>query len=164
MKKFAIQIVILTATIFGVLYLAYHQDLILPYLPFNPPSPLQQLKVGEVVVNIEIADTVAKRTKGLSGRESLATDSGMLFVFQTPKKYQFWMKGMKFALDLIFIRDGKIVDLLKNVAPPTPNQSNSQLPIYEPVVPIDMMLEVSSGFIDQHNIRAGDVILLVKNQ
>ena len=69
---------------------------------------------------------------------------------------------MKFSLDLIFIRKGRVVDLLRNVLPPTPGQKDSELSIYAPIVPIDMMLEVNSGFIDARGIRIGSQIFLIQ--
>ena len=164
MKKFGIQIVILLVIIFGALYLFYNSSLLAPFLPGNFPSPaVSQIKVGNVVIKVEIADTAAKRAQGLSGRDNLASDSGMLFVFPIVKQHQFWMKGMKFSLDFIFIRDGKVVDLMRKVPPPQPNQQDNTLTVYEPVVPIDMMLEVNSGFVDASNIKVGDQVLLVEN-
>lgn len=121
-------------------------------------SDMKQVRINEVLLNVEVADSAGRRAQGLSGRESLASDSGMLFVFPESKKYQFWMKGMKFPLDLIFIRNGKVVDLLANVSPPASGQAESSLTIYEPVVQVDMLLETNAGFIEANRIRIGDII------
>lgn len=51
---------------------------------------------------VAIADTDEKRTKGLSGRDNLAQDQGMLFLFDKPGNYPFWMKDMRFPIDIIF--------------------------------------------------------------
>lgn len=163
MKKFWIQFTILTLVVLAALYVFYNPDT-LGFLTPNRPQTLNQtlLKIGDTVVNTEVADTPDKRGKGLGNRESIASDSGMLFIFESSKKYQFWMKGLKFPLDFIFIRDGKVVDLLRNIDPPTSGQDDSALPVYEPVVPIDMTLEVNKGFIDAHNIRIGDTVFLMK--
>ena len=72
------------------------------------------------------------------------------------------MKGMNFPLDFIFIRDGKVVDIIPNVQPPLPNQPDSNLPVYEPTVSINMMLEVSAGFVAAHSIKLGDQVYLIK--
>lgn len=162
MKKFWIQFIVLAIVIFGSLYFFYHQDLVVPFLPNQHPVLENKIKIGDTIINIEVADTAAERNKGLSGRDSLASDSGILFVFPTEKKYQFWMKEMKFPLDFIFIRNGKIVDLLPNIPPSSPAQQDQNLPIYEPIVPINMMLEVNSGFALSHNIQIGDMVFLLK--
>lgn len=117
-----------------------------------------QLKVAGTVVKIERADTPEKRRQGLSGRDSLATDSGMLFIFEKSGKYSFWMKGMKFALDFIWIKDKKVVDILKSIPPLQSGQKDETLPIYQPKVEVDSVLEVNGGFTDSHGIKIGDIV------
>jgi uncharacterized membrane protein (UPF0127 family) len=130
----------------------------------NVAAPTQQIKINNAVINIEVADTAAKRAKGLGGRDDMDPNLGMLFIFQEEKQYQFWMKGMKFPLDFIFISQGKVVDIIPNVAPPSsPNVDDAGLPVYQPTVPINMMLEVNSGFAASHNIKVGDTVFLLKS-
>ncbi len=70
------------------------------------------------VMQVEVASTKASREQGLSGRESMGDDEGLLFVFETPGKYGFWMKDMKFPLDLIWISEnGTVVDIERNLTP-----------------------------------------------
>lgn len=166
MKKFWIQVIALTLIIFGGFYFYTNPSFFLNFFPNNFLSNIQtpqtELKIGDNILKVEIADTQETRSKGLSGRESLAIDAGMLFVFNSSDKYQFWMKGMKIPLDIIFINEGKVVDFLKNVPPPAPNQKDSDLQKLSPTVPVDMVLEVNSNYIDTHNIKIGDTITLVK--
>lgn len=122
----------------------------------------QQIKIGDTVVNVDVADTPSLRTAGLSGRQSLGEGQGMLFVFPESKKYQFWMKGMHFPLDFIFISQGRVVDILPNIAQPS-SSNQTDLPVYEPTVPIDMMLEVNAGFAGSHNIKVGDSVFQIQN-
>ena len=69
-------------------------------------------------VQLEKADTVEARQRGLSGRQYLAPNSGMLFVFDNSDKQCMWMKDMKFNLDIVWLdADKKIVDLKENVKP-----------------------------------------------
>lgn len=162
MKKFWIQIVTLTLVIFSGFYFYSNPSIFYAFFPNLTPSTLTNLKVGDNTLKVEVADTPDSRTKGLSGRESLATDSGMLFVFSESKQSRFWMKGMKIPLDIIFINGGKVVDFLKNVPPPSLNQKDSDLPILIPSVPIDMVLEVNSNYIDSHGIKIDDKVVLMK--
>lgn len=158
-----IQITALLAVAFTAMYVTLNPSLMDYVFPRPPAPPKQtQIKVGEAFINIEVADTQVLRTKGLSSRDSLASDSGMLFIFPETKKHRFWMKGMKFSLDFIFINEGKVVDLLRNVPPPLPKQADNSLPVYEPVAVINMMLETNSGFIDAHNIKVSDNVFLIQ--
>lgn len=125
----------------------------------TPTSVAKTITVGGKVVNIEVADTQDKRSQGLSGRTELPMDNGMLFVFDkkdlTPS---FWMKDMKISIDIIWINDGKIVKIDKNVPMPASGTPDSKLPIYSPGQPIDYVLEVTSGFSDSNNIKINDTI------
>ncbi len=162
MKKFWIQIIILIAAGLGAIYIGFNSGLIEKYFPITGNLTQTEIRIGNSTIKIEVADTSAKRSQGLSGRDKLDNGSGMLFVFPEEKKYQFWMKGMKFPLDMIFVKKGVVVDLLSNVPAPKEGQSDQNLPIYSPVAPIDMMLEVNSGFVVQNNIRVGDTVYLLK--
>lgn len=123
----------------------------------KPNSTVKQIKVGSTTIKVEVADTPEKRTKGLSGRNSMDFNSGMLFVFEnkgiTPV---FWMKDMLFPLDLIWIANGKIVKIDKNLPAPKNNTEDKELPTYKSNIPVDYVLEVNAGFTDKNNIKVGD--------
>ncbi len=161
MKKFIIQFVTLILIIGGSLYLTFNQTGF--NLPMSGSATMQEKKINidGTVLTVKVADTQATRTQGLSGVDSLPGDQGMLFVFPSPNQYRFWMKGMKFSIDMIFIRQGKVVDTLTDLPQPLPGQSDQDLPIYEPVVPVDSVLEVNAGFVSSHSIKDGDKINLV---
>ena len=116
--------------------------------------------VGNATIKVDIADTPQLRRKGLSGRENLASDSGMLFIFEKEDKYPFWMKGLNFPLDFIWIRKNTVVDLLPNIQLPSPLESD--LTIYTPRVPVDMVLEVSAGTIDRLGVQVGDKLQVTR--
>ncbi len=122
----------------------------------NNQPKTETLMVGNTKLNAEIANTAQTRARGLGGRTSLASDSGMLFVFDKSGIHPFWMKGMLFPLDFIWIKDQKVVDLIKNIPPPAEGQSDNQLPIYQSTVPVDSIIEVNAGFVDQNGIKVGD--------
>lgn len=161
-KKFAIQIIFLALVIVGALYFGFNPGALNQVVPVTQPMTERQLKVGSVVLDVEIADTVSKRNQGLGGREKLEINSGMLFVFPKEDRYRFWMKRMKFPIDMIFIKNGEVVDVLQNVPPPPAGQADSSLTVYEPVVPVDMVLEVNAGFVTERSIRVGDKVLLLQ--
>lgn len=160
MKKFVIQTAMLLSLIFLGLALWTDRITEVPFLP--QPVKLAQVEVDGAVLNVEIADTPATRSEGLGGRENLASDSGMLFIFDSIGQYSFWMKGLKFPLDFIWIKDGVVVDITKNVPPPTLSQKDASLPTYQPKVAVDSMLEVNAGTVDRLSIQTGDKVKVIK--
>jgi len=113
------------------------------------------VKINDVKIKAEVVKTQAEIQKGLSGRASLAQDKGMLFVYDEPGRYAFWMKGVKFPLDFIWIRDDKVVDLDLNV----PIVKNGQKPTeYMPLNEVNYVLEVNAGFVEKHGIKQGDTV------
>src|SRR6266550_6083274 len=93
------------------------------------PTPPSKVTIDKHTFSVEIANTTVEQQQGLSGRNSLPQDQGMLFVFKKADLYAFWMKGMKFPLDMIFIKDNKIVSISQNVPVPS-NPNDANLPVY----------------------------------
>ncbi len=109
--------------------------------------------VGEHIFFVEVAVTEATRLQGLAGRAGLKDDEGMYFVFDTPDRYGFWMKGMFFSIDIIWIRGEEIIGFAENLPPD--NSSSPQ--IYYPPAPVDRVLEVKAGMVQALGIKAGDM-------
>lgn len=126
----------------------------------NPSK--EYLLINDKKIEVEVARTSFDREQGLSGRQSLAADSGMLFVFEQPGRHGFWMKETYIPLDFIWIRDGKITEITPNV-PTQLNVPLSQLKSYLPAEPVDWMLEVNAGFAAKHGIKVGDSVSLTNN-
>lgn len=102
---------------------------------------------------LEVADTPELRTQGLSGREKLSQGSGMLFIFDNMNLYGFWMKDMKFSLDIMWLdADKKIVYIEKNLS------SDTYPTIFTPASPAQYVLEVPAGFVDNSNVSLGDFL------
>jgi len=98
--------------------------------------------------------------KGLSGRNEMCENCGMLFKMSDSGIHHFWMGKMKFPLDFAYIENNKIVEIHKNVPVYTEN-------VYTKINPTknsDMVLELNSGFLDKNNIKVGDEIKLLNNQ
>jgi uncharacterized protein len=117
------------------------------------------IKIGETSLEVELAMTEQSTTQGLSGRQTIGAD-GMLFIFPTTQVRHFWMKEMLFPIDIIWIKDHKIVGLSKNVLPPEPGTPLAKLPTYPSPVSVNMVLEVPAGFADQHNLSVGSPLTL----
>lgn len=130
-------------------------------LPTSAPTTQKEVIIKDIKINVELADTKEERGKGLSGRSSLDEYSGMLFVFDSQNVTPtFWMKGMIIAIDIIWIDDGVIVKIDKDVKPPAPGTSDDKLKTYSGGRPIDYVLEVSSGFSDRRGFTVGDAVAL----
>lgn len=108
------------------------------------------VRFPDATVIAEIASTPEAQRQGLSGRVSLGDDEGMLFVYSQPGPYQFWMKGMRFPLDVIWLRDGTVVDMVLDAPVPT-----DVPPILTSVSLANSVLEVNAGFVARHNIKIG---------
>ena len=107
-------------------------------------------------VAVELALTNEAKEQGLSGRTALGENEGMLFVFDRPDKYSFWMKGMKFPLDIIWLGENlKVVYIKKEVKPETFPES------YKPDAEAKYVLEVQAGFSDKNNLKTGDSVLFI---
>lgn len=108
-----------------------------------------------VELTVELASDPYQWGKGLMFRKSLASDSGMLFVFPDEEKRSFWMKNTLIPLDMIFIsRDKKVVTIRKNATPCT----TLICPYYTSDGNAMYVLEVNAGFADAHTIKEGDTI------
>ena len=115
------------------------------------------IKINETIFEVEVADTILGRAKGLSGRKTLEENKGMLFLFKEPSKQSFWMAGMNFPLDIIWISGNEIVDISKNIQPPSVSWRSGELPaIVSPSMEVDKVLEIPAGSADKFDIKAGD--------
>lgn len=112
--------------------------------------------INNQTIFVEMADNEQEISRGLSQRKSLAPDRGMLFVFGKPGNYLFWMKGMKFNLDFVFIRNDIIVDLVENV----PYSKDDKIETVKSREVFDKVLEINAGKIRQIGIKTGDKIRL----
>lgn len=122
-----------------------------------------EVTIGERAFRVEIADTMAARAGGLSGRQTLGGDEGMLFVFGYPARHSFWMKGMMFPIDIIWIRGGKIIGFSENLLPQN-ETSFAGLETYSPPEPADTVLEINAGLVSRYEFKAGDEVKIINNQ
>ncbi len=124
---------------------------------FRLPKP-KTIAINDRIFGVEIADTPSKRTRGLSGRENLAADTGLLFIFDSNARQTFWMKDMNFALDFLWINNGRIIQINENVPPP---KLTANRPAYiSSHEPVNWVLEVNAGFVKKFNIKVGDTVVL----
>jgi uncharacterized protein len=115
-----------------------------------PQKKIIKLKIGENIFQTEIANTEKERRQGLSGRENLCDKCAMLFIFEEKGKHSFWMKEMKFDLDIIWIRGEEVVFIAQEVS------WREGLKTITSDQEADKVLEINSGFAKKLGIRVGD--------
>lgn len=113
---------------------------------------IKTVKIGGVILNVEVADTSTERIKGLSGKEELSEDEGMLFVFDKEGYYGIWMKEMNFPIDIVWLDKNKKIIHVENAASPEtyPKAFTSSSPAL-------YVLETSANFFKSHKIKIGDI-------
>lgn len=122
------------------------------------PKENTTVSAGTLSVNADIAATPEARKKGLSGRESLEINRGMLFVFETSGNYPIWMKGMRFPIDVIWIDENKKIVYIAPSALPEPGKKDSELVIYKPSANAKYVLEINAGLASANNLQVGDSV------
>lgn len=131
-----------------------------------PPAPGTQASGLATVttpdgftIYCEIADTPAKRSIGLMFRTRMAPDRGMLFTFPEPKRWIFWMKNTKMALDILWLdEDGKIVHIEADV--PICQRTDNLCPRYRSKVPAVQVLELRAGQAAKLNLTPGTTLAI----
>ena len=115
------------------------------------PENIKYVKIAGQNIKIELALTEETQAQGLSGRLLLKEDEGMLFVFERPGNYSFWMKDMNFPIDIIWLDEYKKVIYIKKDARPELFPES-----YGPETNSKYVLEVVSGFSEKNNLQVGD--------
>ena len=144
---------LLLAIVFGIFYFQgnFKNGFSLPFFGKSATVTIQ----GHVF-NVTVAKTPQEKETGLSQKTSLAQDSGMLFPFDTPDFYSFWMKNMKIAIDIIYINKDHVVTVFDNLQPPKSPDEN--LSIFKPDEPADKVLEINAGLSQKFGIKKGDKV------
>lgn len=122
------------------------------------PSAGNTVTISGKTLQVEIARTDAQREQGLSDRQFLCENCGMLFIFDSPGFQGFWMKRMHFDIDMIWINGNKIVDITHSAKKPEASEFDSPKTIYTSKVPADKILEVNAGWAEKNGVKVGDEI------
>ena len=130
-----------------------------PPVPISTPEPPDGavLTVGGQLFRIELAVTRQERSTGLSGRDHLDSDAGMLFVFSVEQLLTFWMKETLIPLDLIYIDLAGTVVSVHTMAP-EPGVPDGSLTRYDSTGPALYALEINAGLAGQLGVGPGAVI------
>lgn len=117
------------------------------------------LEIRGAIVDVEVVQTPLEKARGLSGRAALTHGEGMLFLFDTLDRHTMWMKDMYFPIDILWIRNSRVVDLEEDVSP-EPGVPDPYLTRYHSDVPAEFVLEVPAGFAKENNIVIGDDVFI----
>ncbi|MEK7521010.1 MAG: DUF192 domain-containing protein [Patescibacteria group bacterium] len=146
----AARFIIIIIVLGGIIYFAASY-LFRPSLIFNGNAAL---RIGEMAFKLDIADTDQKRETGLSGRERMADDEGMIFLFGRSALWPIWMKGMNFPIDIIWLRNNRVVDIKTNI----PVEDAAVPTRYYSVSEADAVIELNAGMAERAGIKLGDRI------
>lgn len=119
------------------------------------------IKIDDVTLQVQIADTRPLQTRGLMFQEKIPYDQGMLFVFDDQNVRSMWMLNMQFALDVLWIdADGKVVHIQKD-AQPCKSAIETAACTFTNGRSAKYVLEVASGFVDKYNITENSKIEII---
>jgi|GEM_PF-1042445 len=146
-------LIILCAVALQVYYRFVPKEVLTPKNGYQT-YPQAVVKINEAEFTVALAQSDERREMGLSYLDSMPADKGMAFIFKDPDTYPFWMKDMKFDLDLIWVRNGKVVE----VTPYLSSKIMDQLKITKPYTAVDTVIELNAGQIEAHRIGVGDSV------
>ena len=118
---------------------------------------------GKVSIQVEVVTTPSEKAKGLGNRFSLPEGMGMLFQYNRSGINTFWMKGMHFPIDIVWINQGTVVHIERKVPPPRRGTTDRSLPVYGRGVKADMVLEVPAGYTIKKAINVGSIVQMIKD-
>ena len=118
--------------------------------------------IDDIAFQAELAVPATERAKGLSGRDRLQPLTGMLFIYSTPTIPSFWMRGMRFPLDFIWVsEDCTVSEITPNVPEPEPDQEIEAHPRYSPSSAVLYNFEINAGEAQKYGIRVGQKVRFV---
>ncbi len=133
----------------------------------STPTPLARAESGMLVIPlrhdahellVEVASTPEQRAVGLSNREAVAPDTGMLFDLGETRVPRFWMKDTLVALDMVWIREDRVIAEITADVQPQPGVPDSELAMYAPSSLVRYVLELPAGAAEQLGMKPGDAL------
>lgn len=130
-----------------------------PAASCTPTASKSTIRVADRTIPVDLAYTQATRTKGLSGRPCLAEGTGLVIGWDAPTFTKIWMPDMNFAIDVLFVRDGKVIMVYADAQPCA---TKADCPTFGPDIPVDYVLEVPAGSAKAWGVAQGAAIELRK--
>jgi uncharacterized membrane protein (UPF0127 family) len=149
--------VLLMAALAGALLLACSGEERMKKGPTPTPAlPVTTVRIGDDVILAEVPHTPHDRARGLGERDFLPPDRGMLFVFDFEYPHAFWMRGMRFPLDFVWISADRRVAEVTTEVRPEPGLPEAELKLHRPRASVLYVLEVNAGVVEDLDIRVGE--------
>jgi uncharacterized membrane protein (UPF0127 family) len=143
LKKLFINLCLLLTAVYGLASQAEN---------FNT-FPTVDIKVKDIALHVEYANTYELRAQGLMNRKQLCGDCGMLFKFDSSKRAAMWMMDTFVALDVAFIRSDGLITDIRAMQP----QDLTSIQASEDVL---YALEMNQGWFQSQGIMVGDKIAI----
>jgi len=114
------------------------------------------IQIGDRKLKADVADTMMKRARGLSGRKALGLGKCMLFIFPYKAIYPIWMRGMKFPIDIIWLDEKKhITDFRTDLKPA---HGPLVFKTYSHEGSAKYAIELPAGFIKKNRVKANSKV------
>jgi len=116
--------------------------------------PTAEISTKGFALTVELATTPAARSCGLSQREELPDNHGMLFIYPERRPLTYWMKDTRIPLSIAFLDDSGQIFSIQEMTPMRVDR------IYKSLRPARYALEVNQGWFSRHGIAVGDVVVI----
>lgn len=123
----------------------------------------EQIEIDSHTYSVQVANTPQELAQGLGGIKQISDGEGMLFVFSAQQTPSFWMKGMQFDIDILWISGDTIIGTSEGI-PAQEGAPDASLTLYSPPSPVDKVLEVNSGWVFRRGIKVGDKVTIIPNK
>jgi len=120
---------------------------------------IKNIQIGSKNYEIYITESRENQTTGLAAFEEIKENQGMIFEFPEEDYHAFWMKNMKFDIDMIFLdQNNQVIQIFENVQKSS-YKSDTDFQTYMPKLKSKFVIEIKSGETKKNGLRTGDVII-----
>jgi len=152
MDKKIISLIILSFLFFLIIFYFYNQK--------NKNKNYLHLEINNKTYKLETAKTIVQRSRGLSNRQELCNNCGMIFFAKNDSIQPFWMKNTLIPLDMIWVNSrGQVVDIKQAQVETNPTKPQN---IYRNSTPAKYVIELNYQETDKIKLKIGDIINVSK--
>jgi uncharacterized protein len=151
-----IVVAVFVASLLAGVMVSYAAAQTLPWREDHEPiRETARITVGDHALTVELSVSSAQQGLGLGYRNTLADGHGMLFVDEIARPRTFWMKGMRFCIDIIWIEGGQIIGAAEAVCPDPLGTGDGDRARYHSEQPVTFVLETRAGWLAEHGYGPG---------